>query len=159
MQSSFRLPIKSPSDINLRRESPSLTELRKTSIPSQLHLHEREQRKNEGLSLKKTVIEFGRRQSKNKKQNFIWTSQNWLPCTSSTKAIALRRRSIPSHHHQYEMFPEKKEPLSSKIVPKIEQRDTQTILRKNSLFLLSFIQTRSKRPDRNPHIGDFPAIT
>lgn len=104
--------------------------------------------------LKKTTIAFGSSKNQTKSQGILWTSQNWMTNTS-TPHLLLKKKStfLRENEEDYLNYDAKIKNNSERTLPKYEPRDTQTILRKNSLFLLNFIRTRERKKMKNPHIG------
>lgn len=112
-------------------------------------------------SPKKTMIEFFPKKENQNCELKTTTSKSWFPSTRSAKTI--KRPFLHRQEEQKNRLSAQKE--ENKTVEKPYEkvkafpgiRDAQSLLRKNSLFLLNFIQTREKKK-KGAHLGEYPVV-
>lgn len=104
--------------------------------------------------LKTTTLQFSTKKSTNKKIITPLTVHNWLAARSTTTIIK-NKPIIKNQSNKPIMYYAKSESLGQ---TKYQARDAQSLLRKNSLYLLSFITTKERKSVSIPQVKNTPFV-
>lgn len=116
-------------------------QIKLTSIPSINTIHSQSQ------PIAKTTLQFHSNKSSSRCDGPVpWTVQNWLPARSNT--IAFKMKPNVEKNDEYENVRKIKKCRDIGFENrrfKQFNKDTQSLLRKNSLYLLNYITTKERR--------------